>query len=61
MIKCIVLLEKTENGQSRETGNIRHTKQKTKTSKAKHTTQHVLDTTIRKLRLDHDRRTPGSK
>ena len=39
----------TKNGQSRETGNIRYTKHKTKINKAKNnTTQYVLDTTIRK-------------
>jgi len=45
------MLEKTEgairNGQSRETDNSGHTSRKTKTNKAKNTTQYVLDTTMR--------------
>jgi hypothetical protein len=36
------------NGQSKKTGNIGHTKHKTQTNKAKNTTHYVLDTTIRK-------------
>jgi len=35
-----------QKGQSRETGNIGYTRHKTKTNKAKHTTQYVLDTTM---------------
>ena len=35
-------------GQSRETGNVGNTRHKTKTNKAKYTTQYVLDTTIHK-------------
>ena len=37
-----------KNRQSRETANIGYTKPKTKTNKTKHTTQHVLYTTVRK-------------
>ena len=47
-------LEKTEeankNGQFRETGNAGYTRHKTKTNKAKNTTQYVLDTTIPKTK-----------
>jgi len=39
---------KIKNGQFRETGNIGYTRHKTETSKIKNTTQHVLDTTMRK-------------
>jgi hypothetical protein len=35
-------------GQSRETGNVGYTRHKTRTNKAKYTTQYVLDTTIHK-------------
>ena len=43
-----------KNGQSRETGNIGHTRQRKtaitqdKEKQSNHTTQYVLDTTIRK-------------
>ena len=36
------------NGQSRETGNMERTSDKTKTHKTKNTTQYMFDTTIRK-------------
>ena len=46
------MLEKAEgpikNGQSRETGNIRYTRRKTKANKTKNITQHVFDATIHK-------------
>jgi hypothetical protein len=45
-------LEKTKgaikNGHSRETGNIRYTRHKTKTNKTKNTKHYVLDTTMLK-------------
>ena len=40
-----------KNGQSRETGNIEHTRHKTKTNKR--TTQYVLDTTIPNKHKEH--------
>jgi len=36
------------NGQSRETGNIGHTRHKAETNKTKNVTQYVLDTNIHK-------------
>ena len=37
-----------KNGQSRETGNIGHKRNKTKTNKRINTAQYVLDTTMHK-------------
>ena len=44
--------EAFRNGQSMETGNIGYTRHRTKTNKAKHTTQYVLDITIHKTKTN---------
>ena len=49
----------TKNGQSREIGDIGYTRHKTKTNKAKNTTQ-CVDTTIHKT-LDKDKKTIKKK
>jgi hypothetical protein len=57
------MLEKTEwaikNGQSRETGNIGHTRHRTRTNK--NTTQYVLDPTERKETQIMQTQTIGDK
>jgi len=50
-----------KKGQSRETGNIGYTRYKTKTKKAKNTSQYVLDTTIHKQIITHIRHDPYYK
>ena len=48
------------NRQSREIGDIGYRRRKTKTIKAKNTTQYVLDTTIQKTQ-DKDKKTKKKK
>ena len=65
-IFCKLKLEKTggtiKNGQSRDIGNTGYTRQNMTTSKIKHATQYVLDTTMcKQIKITQIRHEPSDK